>query len=150
MSERTVRAPSHPADSVAAERLWDALYVARAGRSRRLVADLEDAAFRRYLPWARTLVHAAGLTQGADRTATEQVAELGLANAVLAWPGASGPAPGSAGSPTRAPSGNCQPGDGSELVVGTPRNLSHMDDTNRPDLADPRLRVVSACCTQAG
>jgi hypothetical protein len=34
---------------VAAERQWDALYQARAARSRRLVADLEDAAFGRYL-----------------------------------------------------------------------------------------------------
>jgi len=30
-------------------------------------------------------VHAAGVTQSADRTATEQVAELDLADAVLAW-----------------------------------------------------------------
>jgi hypothetical protein len=50
------------------------------------VADLEDAAFRRYLPLARTLAHTAGgETPDADRTATEQLAELGLANAVLAW-----------------------------------------------------------------
>jgi len=46
-------------------------------------ADLEDAAFRRYLPLARTLAHtAAGNAKDADRTAVEQVAELGLANAV--------------------------------------------------------------------
>jgi DNA-directed RNA polymerase specialized sigma subunit len=85
MTETTLRV-AHPADSVAAERLWDALYQARAARSRRLVADLEDAAFRRYLPLARTLAHtAAGNAKDADRTAIEQAAELGLANAVLAW-----------------------------------------------------------------
>ena len=36
----------HPADSAAAERLWDALYLARASKSCQPVADLEDAAFR--------------------------------------------------------------------------------------------------------
>jgi len=74
MTETALRVPPHPADSVAAERLWDALYQARAGRSRRVVADLEDAAFRRYLPLARTLAHTAGgETPDADRTATEQL-----------------------------------------------------------------------------
>src|SRR6478672_1578105 len=86
MTETALRVPPHPADSVAAERLWDALYQARAGRSRRLVADLEDAAFRRYLPLSRTLAHsAAGDATGPDRTNIEQAAELGLAKAVLAW-----------------------------------------------------------------
>jgi len=86
MTETALRVPAHPADSVAAERLWDALYQARAGRSRRLVADLEDAAFRRYLPLSRTLAHsAAGDATGPDRTNIEQAAELGLAKAVLAW-----------------------------------------------------------------
>jgi hypothetical protein len=49
------------------------------------VADLEDAAFRRYLPLARTLAHTAGDATDADRTAVEQAAELGLATAVPAW-----------------------------------------------------------------
>src|SRR5690349_12384355 len=85
MTETALRVPAHPADSVAAERLWDALYQARATRSRRLVADLEDAAFRRYLLLARTGAHsAAGDATESERTAIEQVAELGLANAVLA------------------------------------------------------------------
>ena len=49
-------------------------------------ADLEEAAFRRYLPPALTLAHTlGGDSPDADRTATEQVAELGLAKAVLAW-----------------------------------------------------------------
>jgi len=74
MTETSARVEPHPADSVAAERLGDALYVTRAGRSRRVVADLEDAAFRRYLPLARTLAHTAGgETPDADRTATEQL-----------------------------------------------------------------------------
>jgi hypothetical protein len=86
MTETALRVPAHPADSVAAERLWDALYQARASRSRRLVADLEDAAFRRYRPLARTLAHsAAGEATGPDRTNIEQATELGLAKAVLAW-----------------------------------------------------------------
>ena len=85
VTETSIRLHSHPADSVAAERLWDELYV-RAGRSRWVAADLEDAAFRRSLPLARTLAHTTGGdSPDADRTATEQVAELGLANAVLAW-----------------------------------------------------------------
>ena len=86
MTETAIRVPAQSVDSVAAERLWDALYQARAGRSRRLVADLEDAAFRRYLPLSRTLAHsAAGDATGPDRTNIEQAAELGLAKAVLAW-----------------------------------------------------------------
>ena len=85
MTETAIRVPAQSVDSVAAERLWDALYQARAGQSRRLVADLEDAAFRRYLPMARTLAHTEGGAQDADRTAIEQAAELGLANAILAW-----------------------------------------------------------------
>lgn len=87
MTETATRVTAHPADSVAAERLWDSLYQARTGQSRRLVADLEDAAFRRYLPLARTLAHttAGDDAKEVDRIAIEQVAELGLANAVLAW-----------------------------------------------------------------
>ena len=94
MTETATRVPAHPADSVAAERLWDSLHQARTGQSRRLVADLEDAAFRRYLPLARTLAHTTTTTttttavddaKEVDRIAFEQVAELGLANAVLAW-----------------------------------------------------------------
>ena len=47
-------------------------------------ADLEDAAFRYYLPMARSLAHS---VCGApiDRVTVEQAAELGLAHRVLAW-----------------------------------------------------------------
>ncbi len=69
MTETATRLPAHPTDSVAAERLWDALYHAHTGQSGRLVADLENVAFRRFLPLARTLAHTEGGTQGADRTA---------------------------------------------------------------------------------
>ncbi len=85
MTETAIRVPAQSVDSVAAERLWDALHQARAERACRLVADLEDAAFRRYLPMARTFAHMEGGPQDADRTAIEQAAELGLANAILAW-----------------------------------------------------------------
>lgn len=89
MIQTPVREEHHPADSAVAERLWDALYLARAGRSRRQVVDLEDAAFRFYLPMTRTLAHTVtGGTDGVDRVraaTAEQAAELGLARAVLAW-----------------------------------------------------------------
>ena len=49
------------------------------------VADLEDAAFRLYLPMARTLAHTVGGETRAGRVTAEQAAELGLAYAVLAW-----------------------------------------------------------------
>lgn len=75
----------YPADSATAERLWDALYLARAGKTRQPVADLEDAAFRLYLPMARSLAHTVSGGTPVDRITAEQAAELGLAFAVLAW-----------------------------------------------------------------
>jgi len=71
-------------DSVVAERLWDALYRARTGETEQSTADLEDTAFRYYLPMARSLAHS---VCGApiDRVTVEQAAELGLAHRVLAW-----------------------------------------------------------------
>lgn len=89
MIETAVLETHHPADSAAAERLWDALYLARAGKSRRLVVELEDAAFRLYLPMTRTIARSVtGQTDAVDRLAAasvEEAAELGLARAVLAW-----------------------------------------------------------------
>ncbi|MEP6562628.1 MAG: hypothetical protein ABJD68_16330 [Nakamurella sp.] len=70
-------------NSALAERLWDELSQARGAKSSRPVADLEDAAFRLYLPMARTL--ARSVDQPADLNAAEQAAELGLARAILAW-----------------------------------------------------------------
>ena len=75
----------NPADCAVAERLWDALYLARTGKTWKPVADLEDAAFRLYLPMARTLAHTVGGETATDRMVAEQAAELGLAYAVLAW-----------------------------------------------------------------
>ena len=62
---------------------WDALYRARAGKNRHVVADLEDAVFGLYLPMARTLAHTV-VGESVDRHVSEQSAELGLAHAVLA------------------------------------------------------------------
>ena len=84
-TDTTLLEHHHPADSAAAERLWDALYLARAGKTWQPVADLEDAAFRLYLPMARTLAHTVGGETPADRVTAKQAAELGLAHAVLAW-----------------------------------------------------------------
>lgn len=79
------RPENHPTDSAAAERLWDALFLARAGKTLHPVADLEDAVFRFYLPMARTLAHDVTVGSAVNRAAVEQRAELGLAHAVLAW-----------------------------------------------------------------
>ena len=73
-----------PIEAAAAERLWDALFLARARKSARNMADMEDAVFRFYLPMARTMAHEV-VDEAQDCTAAEQAAELGLAQAVLAW-----------------------------------------------------------------
>lgn len=83
--ETAVLEEHQPADSAAAERLWDALYLARAGGTMHPMADLEDAVFRFYLPMARTIAHTVTGDDAADRVSVEQAAELGLAHAVLAW-----------------------------------------------------------------
>jgi hypothetical protein len=71
-------------ESIQVGKLWDALFEARTGHSVRNLADLEDAVFRFYLPMARTLAHE--FASGPQSfTAAEQAAELGLAQAVLAW-----------------------------------------------------------------
>ena len=74
-----------PADTAVAERLWDALYQARTGESHQPVAELEDAAFRFYLPMARTLAHHVNGDTEADRSRAEQATELGLSHSILAW-----------------------------------------------------------------
>jgi hypothetical protein len=73
------------ADTAAAELLWAALYRARAGESHQSIAELEDAAFRFYLPMARTLAHRVNGDTEADRIRVEQAAELGLSHSILAW-----------------------------------------------------------------
>ena len=56
----------------------------RTGETEQSTADLEDAAFRYYLPMARSLAHSM-CGESNDRVTAEQAAELGLAHAVLAW-----------------------------------------------------------------
>ena len=72
-------------DPVTGERLWAALAYARAGERQHQVADLEDAAFRLYLPMARTFAQGVTCDTAAERQAADQAAELGLADAVLGW-----------------------------------------------------------------
>ncbi|HEY5115580.1 MAG TPA: hypothetical protein VIJ00_08665 [Nakamurella sp.] len=72
-----------PADDiVAAQRLWDALILARADQVAAHAA--QDAVFRFYLPMAHAMAHHPAHAER-DRTLTGQAAELGLAKAVLAW-----------------------------------------------------------------
>jgi hypothetical protein len=71
-------------DTVTADRLWEALHQARAGRTPQTLAHTQDAVFRFYLPMARTLARAA-VGEPAHQVVAERAAELGLAHAVLAW-----------------------------------------------------------------
>ena len=74
----------HPVGVSHADRLWIALILARAGDTRITRAHTEDAVFRFYLPMARTLARSAARYPD-DPQGAEQAAELGLAQAVLAW-----------------------------------------------------------------
>lgn len=67
-----------------AQEMWDALRRARAEQTPRTLAQLEDALFRHYLPMARTMAidHT---VDTADPEAVGQAAEVGLAQAILAW-----------------------------------------------------------------
>ena len=67
-----------------AERLWVALGNARDGDLPRTRAHTEDAVFRFYLPMARALARSSARYLD-DPEGAEQAAELGLAQAVLAW-----------------------------------------------------------------
>jgi hypothetical protein len=66
------------------DRLWVALYHARAGNTPSIRAHTENAVFRFYLPLARTLARSSTWYPH-DPDEVEQAAELGLAQAVLAW-----------------------------------------------------------------
>lgn len=71
-------------DAARAQELWSSLVWARTSAAPGAVSAAEDAVFRLYLPMARSL--AARTTAGSVAgTTPEQVAELGLAQAVLAW-----------------------------------------------------------------
>jgi len=73
-----------PSDTVTADRLWEALHQARAGRTPQTLAHTQDAVFRFYLPMALPLARAA-VGEPARQVVAERAAELGLADAVLAW-----------------------------------------------------------------
>ncbi len=75
----------HYADSVAADRLWEALSTARAEQSHEHIADLEDAVFESYLPMATALADRVGYDTAAEEMAAQRAAELGLAMAVIDW-----------------------------------------------------------------
>lgn len=72
------------ADSTVAEQMWQALRSARSAQRTNAVAELEDAIFRLYLPMARTLAGTA-IGGSVDHRIADHAAELGLAQAVLAW-----------------------------------------------------------------
>ena len=74
----------HPEGAADADRLWVALSRARTGNTPRTRAHSEDAVFRFYLPLARTLARTSA-RHSDDPEGAEQAAELGLAQAVLAW-----------------------------------------------------------------
>lgn len=83
--------PQQPTDSVhagwagdpcRAQTLWDALILARATSP--VISAAADAVFRFYLPLAHTMARQHGHPNVDDGLAV-QAAELGLANAVLAW-----------------------------------------------------------------
>jgi len=71
-----------PQDALVAERLWGAFRQARKGQAARTVAQIEDALFQHYLPMARSI---ARLHDGGNPDDINQAAEIGLAQAILAW-----------------------------------------------------------------
>jgi hypothetical protein len=73
-----------PAARDVAQQLWNALCDAKAANLPSTRAHLEDAIFGYYLPWVRTLARQQHQWI-AEPVATEQAAELGLAQALLAW-----------------------------------------------------------------
>lgn len=79
-----VQERQNPADSAVAERLWEAIFLARADEDATSVAELEEAACRFYQPMARSV---AGVVCGESAVVadhSERAAELALARAVLA------------------------------------------------------------------
>lgn len=74
----------HAGGTAHADRLWVALNHARAGNTPSTRAHSENAVFRFYLPIARTLARSSARYPH-DPEEAEQAAELGLAQAVLAW-----------------------------------------------------------------
>ena len=76
---------TNPVRQAVAEKLWNSLHRARDDPAAAgTLADVEDAVFRFYLPFARTLA-AGHPAAAADPMGAEQAAETGLARAVLGW-----------------------------------------------------------------
>jgi hypothetical protein len=73
-----------PGRAARADQLWIALTLARAGDTPSALAHTEDAVFRFYLPLARSLARTSSRCRD-DPEGAERAAELGLAQAVLAW-----------------------------------------------------------------
>ena len=80
-----VQERQNPADSPLAERLWDAIFLARAGNDGPSPDELEDAARRFYQPMARSVAHIVCGESALETDHAERVAEQALAAAVLAW-----------------------------------------------------------------
>jgi DNA-directed RNA polymerase specialized sigma subunit len=70
--------------SGSAQQMWEALRHARVEQKPRTLAHLEDALFRHYLPMARSMARSYA-PDAADPDAHAQAAEVGLAQAILAW-----------------------------------------------------------------
>ena len=66
-----------------AQTLWDTLILVRTTSP--VIGSAEDAVFRFYLPLAHDLARRTMMVDDALADQVEQAAELGLANAVLAW-----------------------------------------------------------------
>ncbi len=83
--QRTGPAAAGCDDSPCAQTLWDALILTRVTSP--VISAAADAVFRFYLPLAHTLArqHASPSADAALADLVAQAAELGLANAVLAW-----------------------------------------------------------------
>ncbi|HEY5877984.1 MAG TPA: hypothetical protein VIU11_03685, partial [Nakamurella sp.] len=82
MSNDTTTVPGVGAPG--AQKLWDALDRARSEQAPCALSRVEDALFRHYLPmaWQMARAHA---PDDPDPEAVRQVAEVGLAQAILSW-----------------------------------------------------------------
>ncbi len=76
-----------PSGDAERRRLWASFTEASTSGSARRIAEAEDAVFRHYLPWAMSFAEEAcsAHLQAPDPAPYRDAAELGLAQAVLAW-----------------------------------------------------------------
>ena len=80
-----VQERQNPADSALAERLWEAIFLARAGLGANSVDELEGEACGFYQPMARSVARVVCGESALETDHAERAAELALAQAVLAW-----------------------------------------------------------------